>query len=120
MALIDFGAIIKGATKGLLTTVEKSVAKLYDENIGPIGKQYLKDGAVRLIDENYDKVLKGMHGKIRGWIDKIDGVAGNLPPLPGEAVEVPAEPVPEVPAEPMTAERQAELMQKRGLTPPQG
>jgi len=88
MALIDFGSIIKGATKGLLTTVEQGVIKLYDSNIAPIGKQWLKDESAKLIDSNYDKVFKGIHVKVRGWIDKIDGIEGNIPAMPGEAAPV--------------------------------
>ncbi len=95
MALIDFGAIVKGATKGLLTTVEQGLIKLYDSNIAPVGKEWLKGEANKLIDSQYDKVFKGMHKTVRGWIDKIDGVEGNIPAMPDEA---PAAPTPQAPA----------------------
>lgn len=82
----------KGFFKLILVPVEKALVTLVDENMSKLGKDFLKQGADKLIDENYEKLLGGMHGKVRGWIDKIDGVE-NLPPMPG------TDPAPE-PAEP--------------------
>ena len=69
--------------KGVLVSIEKGLLKLVDENMSKLGKDFLKDQSAKLIDSNYDKLLGGLHGKVRGLIDKIDGEA-NLPPMPGD------------------------------------
>lgn len=83
--------------KGVLVSVEKGLLKLVDENMSKLGKDFLKEQTANLIDKNYDKLLGGLHGKVRTLIDKIDGEA-NLPPMPGEAAApAPAPAKPDLP-----------------------